>query len=146
LEKDYISTGKVKYVARDFPLESIHPLAFKAAEAAHCAGAQGKFWEMHGRLFTHQQALRPEDLEQHAQALGLDAAQFHQCLERGQYAAAIREDMAEGQKAGITGTPVFFLGLTEPNGGTLKTVRRLIGAQPYASFQEAIESLLAQAH
>ena len=146
LEKDYISTGKVKYVARDFPLESIHPQAFKAAEAVHCAGAQGKFWEMHAQLFTHQQALRPEDLVQHAQALGLDPGPFQQCLTSGQYAAAIREDMAEGQTAGITGTPVFFLGLTEPNSPKMKSVKRLIGAQPYASFRDAIESLLAPAH
>ena len=97
IEREYIKTGKLKYVARDFPLESIHPLAFKAAEAAHCAGEQGKYWEMHSRLFENQRALSLKDLPQHAQALGLDAPKFQQCLESGKYASRIRKDLADGQ-------------------------------------------------
>ena len=71
LDRDYISTGKVRYVFRHFPLERIHPQALKASEATECAAAQGKFWEMHDRLFANQQALMPADLVKHAQALGL---------------------------------------------------------------------------
>ena len=74
LDKEYVQTGKVKYVLRDLPLEAIHPLAMKAAEAAHCAGEQGKYWEMHDRLFANQTELARTDLAKHAQALGLDAA------------------------------------------------------------------------
>ena len=143
IEREYIKTGKLKYVARDFPLESIHPLAFKAAEAAHCAGEQGKYWEMHSRLFENQRALSLKDLPQHAQALGLDAPKFQQCLESGKYASRIRKDLADGQKAGITGTPGFFLGVTEPNDPKVKALRVLKGAQPYASFKDAIDSLLS---
>ena len=143
IETEYIKTGKLKYVALDFPLESIHKNAFKAAEAARCASDQGKFWEMHDRLFANQQALAPNNLPQHAQALELDVRKFQQCLDGGKYAADIRKDLAEGQKAGVTGTPGFFLGLTNPNDPKIKTLRVLKGAQPYASFKEAIDSLLS---
>ena len=143
IESEYIKTGKLKYVARDFPLESIHKEAFKAAEAAHCAGEQGAYWEMHTRLFANQRALGPKELPQHAQGLGLDVPKFQQCLESGKYASRIRKDLADGQKAGVTGTPGFFLGVTESNDPNVKVLRVLKGAQPYASFKEAIESLLS---
>ena len=143
IEKEYIKTGKVKYVARDFPLEAIHKDAFKAAEAAHCAGDQGHYWEMHTRLFANQRALGLKDLPQHAQAQGLDVPKFQRCLESGKYAARIRKDLEDGQKAGVTGTPGFFLGVTVPNDPTVKVIRVLKGAQPYTSFKEAIDSLLS---
>jgi len=143
IEKDYIQSGKVKYVLRDFPIESIHPLAFKAHEAANCAGEQGKYWEMNGRLFANQKAMSPKDLSDHAQALALDMPKFQQCLDSGKYAAKIRKDLADGQKAGVQGTPSFFVALTEPNDGMVKAVRIIRGAQPYAAFREAIDSLLS---
>ena len=123
-------------------LESIHQNAFKAAEASHCAGDQGKYWEMHERLFANQQALSPSDLAGHAQALELDVVKFQECLESGKFAAAIRKDIADGQQAGVTGTPAFFLGLTEPKDGKVKALRRITGAQAYNGFKAAIESLL----
>jgi predicted DsbA family dithiol-disulfide isomerase len=98
---------------------------------------------MHARLFTHQQTLGLTDLPQHAQAIGLDLPQFQRCLESGTYAETIRKDLAEGQKAGVTGTPTFFLGATGPNDSKIKAVRVLTGAQPYTSFKEAIDSLLS---
>ena len=143
LEREYIATGKVKYVFRNFPIESIHPLAFKAHEAANCAGEQGKYWEMHDRLFANQNALGLKDLPNHAKALVLDAPKFQQCLDSGKHAAKIRKDLADGQKAGVQGTPSFFLALTEPNDGMVKAVRIIRGAQPYAAFKDAIESLLS---
>ena len=143
IEKEYIKTGKLKYVVRDFPLESIHKDAFKAAEAGHCAGEQGKFWEMHTRLFENQKALGPTNLANYAQALGLDWPKFQQCLDSGKYAARIRKDLADGQQAGITGTPGFLFGLTEANDPKVKVLKVLKGAQPYASFKGAIDSLLS---
>jgi protein-disulfide isomerase len=143
LEAEYIQTGKVKYVRRDFPLESIHPHAFKAAEAAHCAQEQGKGWELHGRLFGHQQQLAPTDWPGHAHALGLDASAFQQCLESGKYAARIRQDTSEAQAAGVTGTPSFFLGVSDPSGKVTAT-RMFKGAQAYAAFKAAIDDLLAE--
>jgi len=123
------------------PLESIHKLAFKAAEAANCAGEQGKYWEMHDRLYASQQNLEPWTA--HAEAIGLDVAKFNDCLSSGRQAAEIRKDMADGQKAGVTATPCFFLAYTEPKSSKVKTVVRLTGAQPYASFMAAIDKLLA---
>src|SRR5262245_28916057 len=101
---------------RDFPLESIHQYAFKAAEATHCASEQGKYWEMHDRLFANQNALGLTDLPGHAQALGLEVAAFQKCLESGRYAEAIRKDIADAQEVGLTGTPSFALGMAEGNG------------------------------
>jgi protein-disulfide isomerase len=141
LEADYIKTGKLRYVTREFPLESIHPQAFKASEAALCAGDQGKYWEMHDRLFSNQRALGTDQLGAHAQALGLDEAKFTQCLGGGAKAAKVRRDLAEGAKAGVTGTPAFFLGVAD--GATVKVMRVIKGAQPVASFKEAIDSALA---
>ena len=131
-------------MVRDFPLESIHPNAFKAAEASYCADEQGKYWEMHDRLFANQQTLGVKDLPNHAKELGLDEAKFQQCLESGKYAARIRKDLTDGQKLGITGTPGFFIGVTDANGTAVKVVREIKGAQPYAAFQGAIDSLLAE--
>ena len=144
IEKTYIESGKLKYVVQDFPLESIHRNAFKAAEAVRCAGDQGKYWEMYERLFADQQKLNPEDLVEHAKALGMNEEGFKKCLEEDVYAAAIRKDMAEGQKAGVTGTPAFYIGVADGNDGTVKVVRNLSGAQPFSAFQAAIDSALAE--
>jgi protein-disulfide isomerase len=127
----------------DFPLESIHPQAFKAHEAAHCAGDQQKYWEMHHRLFANQRALGVDDLHGHARALGLDAPGFRQCLGGGKHAPRVRRDLETGQRLRVTGTPTFFLGWAEP-GNQVRLVRRIVGAQPYAAFKDAIDALLAE--
>jgi len=145
LDQDYVKTGKVKFVLRDLPLEALHPQAFKAAEATHCAAEQGKYWEMHDRLFANQGALGRKDLSGYAQALGLDVAAFDKCVESGKGAERIRKDVADSDKAGARGTPTFFLGLTEPNSSEVKAVRVIRGAHPYATFKEALDSLLASA-
>jgi len=141
LDKEYIQTGKVKYVFQDFPLESIHKNAFKAAEAGNCAADQGKFWEMHDRLFANQSALEPKQLTEHAQAIGLDAAKFQQCLDGGKYTADVRKDLAEGGKLGVTGTPMTFIGLSQPN-SKVKVLKAIRGAQTYANFKETLDGLL----
>lgn len=143
LERDYIATGKLKYVFRNFPLESIHQQAFKAHEASSCASDQGKFWEMHDRLFSNPNALAPPQLVSYAQGLGLDARKFEACFNAATHAAEIRRDIADGQKAGVTGTPTFFLGTTIPNSPTLKATTTLVGAKQYSAFKEAIDALLA---
>jgi protein-disulfide isomerase len=143
IRRDYIETGKLRYVFRDAPIESIHPNAFKASEAARCAGEQAKYWEMHDRLFTNQAALAPAQLLLHAEAVGLDSQPFRQCLDSGKYAAVIRNDLDDGQKAGVRGTPTFFLGLTDAKTSQIRVVKMLIGAQPYVRFKEVIDTLLA---
>ena len=142
IEEQYVKTGKIRYVMLDLPLESIHKLAFKAAEAANCAGDQGKFWEMHDRLLLNQSALEPWSA--HAQALNLNVANFDACMTSGKFADAIRRDMAEARRAGITGTPGFFLARRDgTTGGRVRTVTPQKGAQPFNAFKAEIDRLLA---
>jgi protein-disulfide isomerase len=141
IEKEYVDTGKMKHVFMDFPL-AMHKNAFKASEAGLCAGDQGKFWEMHDKLFANTKALGQEDLMKYAESLGLDMTRFKGCLEAGKQADEIKKRMAEGQKAGITGTPAFLLGFIQPD-GKVKAVKKVSGAQPYTAFKEAIDELLS---
>ena len=143
IEREYVETGKVLYVMRNLPLESIHPDAFRAASAAECAGDQGKYWQMHEKLFGHQQALSAADLARYAQEAGVEPNAFKQCFDADTHGAKIRKDLADAQAAGITGTPTFFLGFAE-GGGKVKVVRRIQGAQPYPVFKAAIDGLLAE--
>ena len=142
LQRDYINTGKLRYVFRDFPLDRLHPQARKAAEAARCAGEQGKYWEMHDLLFRNQKALQVEFLTGYARQLGLKAPAFDACLAQGQYAPDIQQDLNEGTAAGVQGTPGFVLGKTRPD-GTVQGIF-LRGAQPMAAFRQAIERLLGE--
>ena len=146
IEAEYINTGKVRYVLRDYPLEAVHPQAFKAAEAARCAGDQGKYWEMHDRLLDNQRALGPKDLPEHAGALGLEVSSFQQCLDGGRHEEAIREDIEAGMRAGVRGTPTFFLGLKEANDSHVKVLRGIPGAAEYVGFKRLIDSLLPREH
>jgi protein-disulfide isomerase len=141
IEKDYVKTGKLKYVFRNYPLP-FHQQASKAAEAANCAGDQGKFWEMHDRLYANQNALDEKNLPEHAKAVGLDLEKFQDCLSSGKHAQEIKKDIEDGQKVGIDGTPSFLLGFTEANGARVKAVKMIVGAQPFTDFKEAIDSLL----
>jgi protein-disulfide isomerase len=126
--------GKVRLAYRDFPLDSIHPQARRAAEAARCAHDQGKFWEYHDVLFTQSPQLAPEDLRRYAGQVGLDVTKFDGCLATGVHKAAVQRDLDEGNRLGITGTPAFFI-----NG------RTLTGAQPLEAFTRLIEQELASA-
>jgi protein-disulfide isomerase len=142
LKTEYIDTGKLRYVFRDFPLDNIHPQARKAAEAAHCAGEQGQYWEMHHLLFQNQRALQVETLPGHARKLDLDDTSFEDCLEQGKYAAKVEKNYAEGTAAGITGTPSFFIGKTGADGTIEGTFMR--GAQPVTAFRQVIDRLLEE--
>lgn len=141
LEDEYIKSGALRYVVRDLPLESIHPQAFKAAEATHCAAEQGKYWELHNQLFAHQRNLDRPDLSTHARTLGLDVAAFDRCVESGKYTARVRKDVDEAQRLGISGTPTFIVGVMD--GGQLKGARMIRGAQPYPAIKAVIDELLA---
>jgi protein-disulfide isomerase len=124
---------RVRLVYRDFPL-SFHPDAEKAAEAASCAGEQGKFWEMHDRIFERQSRITVADLKGYAGELGLNAAAFAECLDSGRQAAKTRVDFEAGRAIGVTGTPAFLI-----NG------RLLTGAQPFDRFAAVIDDELARA-
>lgn len=126
---------RIRFVVRNFPLSTIHPYAEKAAEAAECARAQGRFWAYHDWLFRHQSALRVSDLKRDARRLGLSTSRFDRCLDSGRMVAEIRRDTAAGKAAGVTGTPTFFV-----NG------RRVVGAVPYPTMAATIQAALKAAH
>lgn len=100
---------RLRFVFRNFPLNSIHPHARRAAEAAEAAAAQGRFWEMHDSLYEHQDALEDEDLAGYAASLGLDVARFERDLESHAYADRVQEDFMSGVRSGVNGTPTFFV-------------------------------------
>ena len=141
IAEQYIATGKIRYVFRDYPLP-MHGNAAKAAEAAHCAGAQGKFWEMHDVLFKNAGALEADKLPGYAKTLGLDDKAFGECVSSGRFAADVRKDIAEAGAAGVNSTPSFFIGLAQPD-GSVKLVRRLNGMRPFADFRAVIEGAIA---
>jgi protein-disulfide isomerase len=145
IARDYIDTGKVRYVFRNFPLDSIHKSAFKAAVAAGCAADQGKGWPMHDQLFANQTALDAPALIGHGKAIGLDAARFEQCLTTDAAAPRVRQDQADAQKAGASSTPTFFVAVTTPGDSKVRAVRMIRGAQAYPTFKGAIDSVLASA-
>ncbi len=124
--------GKVRLVYRDFPLP-FHPHAQKAAEAAHCAGDQGKYWDMHEALFANPQALAPDDLKGRAKKLGLDAPRFDKCLDSGEMAKLVDDNRKAGTDVGVSGTPAFFV-----NGVLIS------GAQPLSEFKAIIDKELAK--
>jgi protein-disulfide isomerase len=141
IDKEFVQTGKVKYVFRSFPNEAIHKLALKAHETAACAGDQGQYWAMHDRLFAKPGALAPVSLMAHGQALGIGAP-LEQCLAAAKHRDAIRQELAAGRAAGVTATPTFFLGVAGPSADQVKILRTIRGAKPFAVFKETIEQLL----
>lgn len=134
IKTKYIDTGKVKLTFRQYPLP-FHANAQKAAEASECANKQNKFWQYHDVLFIKGQAdgtgLAVTDLKKYAQDLGLDTNKFNSCLDSGETADIVKKDLTDGQKAGVSGTPTFFI-----NG------KKVVGAQPFTVFQQEIEAAL----
>ncbi|HVZ87802.1 MAG TPA: thioredoxin domain-containing protein [Polyangia bacterium] len=128
LETDY--AGKIRIAFKQFPLP-FHDKAHLAAEAALAANAQGKFWQMHDKMFANQQALDRASLEKYAQELGLDMAKFKAALDSGKYRDKVDAEDKEGAAAGVTGTPTFFINGT-----------RLVGAQPAEAFKAVIDKEL----
>ncbi|MFA5764151.1 MAG: thioredoxin domain-containing protein [archaeon] len=132
LRKEYIETGKVKIIFRDFPL-SFHADAQKAAEAAECAGEQNKYYEMHDKLFENQSNISVADIKNYAIELKLDSSMFNACLDSGAMASEVAADFKDGQALGVSGTPTFFI-----NG------QKLVGAQPFSAFKQIIDAELAK--
>jgi len=135
IESEYIDTGKVKYVAMDFPL-NFHPEAQKAAEAARCVRAQAGdegYFEMHDTLFENQAVLNEPNYKSWARDIfGVNGADFDRCLDGGEFSDAVQADLAYGSSLGITGTPGFFI-----NGV------KISGALPFSEFKSIIDAELA---
>lgn len=145
LERDYIQTGKIKYVFLNLPIETLHKNAMKAHEAALCADEQGKYWEMRDLLFLKSPAFASSTLVEYAGTAGLKLEQFQACLTSGKFVTQIRRDLSEAQRVGVTGTPTFFVGKTPAAGQSMQTATVLKGAQPYAAFKQAINQALETA-
>ena len=138
IKKEYIDTGKVKLVFRDFPIVQIHPEALLAAMAVDCAGEQDKYWQYHDKVFREQYnkgddlvRFKAADLKKWAKDTGIDSAKFDQCLDSEKYKNEVLKDKAEGDAVSVQGTPTFFI-----NGHVIG------GAQAYPAFKNLIDSLL----
>ena len=143
IKANFIDTGVVKMVYRDFPIQSIHPNAVPAAVASECADEQGSYWEYHDMLFDNMETWGPlatetalEQFKGYAADLELDVETFSTCLDTGKYMDDVTKDYTDGVAYGITGTPAFFLGSEETG------YIQISGARPYPEFQFAIEQLL----
>lgn len=140
--EEFVKTGKLELIHLDFPLE-MHPRAFKAAEAAACAGEQGMFWDMHDQLYANQSALAPDQLASHAEELGLDAAAFQKCLGGGKHAPEIREDIRAVRSLGISGTPAYVLAERVAGGNKVQVLDIIKGLPSYEQLKERLVALLA---
>jgi protein-disulfide isomerase len=123
--------GKIRFVYKDFPLDSLHPQARAAAEAARCAGEQGKYWEFHGKVYEGPADASASTMLVYANDIGLDVGKFEACRSTRKYQTQVQADVAEGTKLGVNGTPGFFI-----NG------RFLSGAQPLEAFSKIIDEEL----
>lgn len=135
----YVDTGKIQYVMRDFPL-SFHANARLASSAATCAGQQGRYWEMHDALFGRERTLDREFYIATAARLELNLAAFQACLDEPAREAELDQSLAEATALGVSGTPAFFIGRVD--GDAITNAVQITGAQPYSAFAREIERLL----
>jgi protein-disulfide isomerase len=124
----------VRLIFKDFPLSS-HRLARRAHEAARCAGAMGKYWPYHDRLFAEQPRFEREALIQYAGDLGLDRSAFTRCLDERRFAAVVDKDISEGRAVGVNATPTFIIN-DQP----------FVGAHSLESFRTIIDGALRDKH
>jgi len=142
LFSEYIQTGKLRLIYRDYPRAVSGP-SVDTAMAARCAGEQGQYWSMHDQLFSSRRKFSPDQLQQQAEDLRLNIRQFNECFQGERYMESIYRDRMEGGSIGVRGTPHFILFLTHnPEAGPFLVIP---GAFPFDTFQEQIEKLLKQA-
>jgi protein-disulfide isomerase len=146
IDASFVSSGKIQYVFVDYPIAQLHPKASLAHEGAICAGEQGKYWEMHGRLFADAPPRDPNQLVpqllSHAQAIGLDVAKFRACVESGKYTKPVSESVSRMEQLGVDSTPTFLVGLTPAPGQPMKILKVVRGALPFSEFKSTIDGLL----
>ena len=143
VEAAYIQTNKIRYTFRDFPIDQLHPESIRAHVASHCAAEQGRFWNLHTRLFSKAGSHTPAELLTRAQEAGLNTTAFSACVAADKYSAAIRQSTAFAISMGAEGTPFFLVG-TIDGASQFKPLAKLPGALPFAQFQQAIDAALAQ--
>lgn len=141
LEAAYVSTGQVQWVFRHHPIVNLHPAAVDAARAAACAGARGKFWEMHRALFADPKKMDRGSLLARAEALGLDEQAFATCLKDASVVAAVQRDINQATSLKLLGTPAFLVGRREPD-GRVRVSHVISGTAPFDDFKDAIDEAL----
>ncbi len=142
LASEYVQSGRALWAFKHFPLETAHPHAFRAAEASGCALQQGRFWEMHDRLFTSPAAPTDDLLLEHASVLKLDLPRFTQCM-KGEAAPQVWQDIETGKQLGVAGTPTFLLGTVQEDGQVFVR-KRITGAIPAAHFKAVLDAFLKE--
>ena len=143
VQEEFVETGRVQYVFRHFPLEQLHPLAFKASEAVECAVADDKYWLMHDLLFEAGGALAVPDLLKYATSLGLDVSNLRTCLDSDAMAMRVSDDRDYGIGLGVASTPTFFIAEVQAD-GEFKLLARIQGTRPYAFFRFTLEEVLSE--
>jgi protein-disulfide isomerase len=138
LKKRFIDSGKVRFVVQDLPLE-MHPYAQKASEASYCAADQGKYWPMREKLIANTEKLEPAALAVYAREIGVKADAFKSCMSSGKHAPTVKRTSDQARELGISGTPTFVIA---KGGGDSVTGVKLVGAMPFAQFEQRINTLL----
>lgn len=141
LEQEYVAHGRLRLAYKHFPILTLHPDAERAAVAAECAGAEGRFRPMHDALFADPRRLDEASLLERAGAIGLDVPAFTVCLGSEAVRDLVRRHAAEAESFGISGTPAFLVGVTEAD-GRVRVTEVISGAQPVEAFRAAIERAL----
>jgi protein-disulfide isomerase len=144
LQAKYIDTGKVRFVYRDYP-RADQGVGVEAAVAARCAGAQGRYWPMHDRLFSEGGRLDSGSFKGYAKAIGLDQAAFAKCLDERQFLESIFQDRQEANRWGFHGTPGFILTRTAGGPTEKEPAIAIPGAFPFEEFSKEIDRMLASA-
>lgn len=144
IDAAYIQTGKIRYAFRDFPIAENHPQAIRAHVASRCAAEQGKFWEIHNRLFSQAGSHQPAALVARAQEAGLNTAAFSACVATDKYSSLIQQSTAYTISLGGNGTPYFLVGKMAPGSMQFQPLGTLSGAVAFEKFQQALDAALAQ--
>lgn len=144
IESKWIQTGKLRYVFRDFPIDSLHPAAIRGHEATRCANEQGKFWELHTKMFSPPGSHVPEQIEARAAEAGLAMAPFQNCVTSGKFNADIQKSVQSAVELGANGTPAFFVGLRNPDTEDVRIITAVSGAQPFEAFEKAFAAVTAR--
>ncbi len=139
---EYVNPGKVRHVFIHFPIDQLHPDAYKSHEAASCAAEQGKFWDLHTKLFESP-AKTEDQIAAAAFSAGLDVNALKACMSSGKYKEAVRTSVERMQQLGVSGTPFFLVGRTPSGSDPFKATSTINGAQPFANFKKALDAALA---
>jgi protein-disulfide isomerase len=141
IDAEYVNTGKARHVFLHYPIDQLHPDAFRSHEAAACANDQGKFWNLHAKLFE-KPSRTLEEIIPLAQSVGIDTAALRTCVESGKHSSEVRESVKRMQQLGIDSTPTFLIGKTPAPGQPMQILKVVKGAFPYEQFKAALDPLL----